>query len=96
MAKGVFDRVEIGTVEREEQLRAGGLDGGAHGSALVAAEVIRHDDVARLEFWDKDLVDIGLEGGAVDRPVERHRRDHSGQAQRADERRRLPGGISGR
>ena len=73
--EGVFDRVEIGTVGREvEQLRAGGLDGGAHGSALVAAEVVHHDDVARLEFRDKDLVDIGLEGGAVDRPVERHRR----------------------
>ena len=42
-----FDRIEVGTVGRqEEELGAGGADGVANGSPLVAAEIVHHDDVA--------------------------------------------------
>jgi hypothetical protein len=40
LGEGVFDRVEIGIAGGQvERLSAGGLDGGAHGSVFVAAEV---------------------------------------------------------
>src|SRR5262245_2867918 len=36
----------------------------------MAAEVVDDDDVARLEGRQQDLLDIGKEGLAVDRPVD--------------------------
>ena len=67
-----------------------GLDCGANGWSPVAAEIIHEDGVAGGEFRDEDLLDIGLEGVAVDGTVEDHRRDHSGDAQAGDEGRGLP------
>jgi hypothetical protein len=40
------------------------------GWPFVAGEVVHHDDVARLELWDQDLLDIELENLAVHRPID--------------------------
>ena len=66
------------------------LDGGAHGASLMAAKVVHDDDVAGPEFVNENLIDIGLESVAVDRPIEDHRCNHSGQAEAGDECRRTP------
>ena len=47
----------------------------ADGWSLVAGEVVHHDHVAGRELGHEHLVDIGLEGVAVDRTVEDHGRD---------------------
>ena len=39
----------------------------------MAVEIVHHDDVAGYKFGDEDLLDIGLEGVAVDWTVENHR-----------------------
>ena len=91
LAKGVLDGVEVGTVGREEQ-QAGacGLDQGAGAGSLVAREVVHHDDVAGAQLEDEHLLDIDLEGIAVDRPGEHEGRDHAAHGQGADKGRRLP------
>jgi hypothetical protein len=67
----LLDGVEVGTVFREEEeLGAGGADGAPHGLSFVAAEIVDDDDIARLERRDEDLLDIGEEAVAVDRPVD--------------------------
>ena len=59
-------------------------------TADVAAEVVHDDDVAGPDLRNEYLIDVGLEGRAVDRPVEHHWRDHAGVAQGSDEGGRLP------
>ena len=44
-------------------------DQAAHRLALVAAEIVHDDDVARTEGGHQELLDIGAKAGAVDRPV---------------------------
>jgi hypothetical protein len=56
----------------------------------VAGEAVHDDGVAGAQLRDEHLGQIGLEGIAVDRPVEDPRRDEAAQGQRADEGRRLP------
>ena len=71
LGEEVLDRVEIGGVwGQEEELGAGGADGTADGLALVASQIIDDDDVARPEGGDENLLDIGEEASAVDRPVD--------------------------
>ncbi|GJD53826.1 hypothetical protein OPKNFCMD_6605 [Methylobacterium crusticola] len=48
---------------------AGRTDRGAGGSALVAAEIVQEEDVARREGRDEDVRDIAAQDGAVDRPI---------------------------
>jgi hypothetical protein len=38
--------------------------------ALVAAEIVRHDNVAISQFWHEDVIDISLERVSVDQPIE--------------------------
>ena len=42
----------------------------ANGAALVAAEVVHEDDVARREGWEENLLDVGAEACAVDRSLD--------------------------
>ncbi len=78
----VLDRIKVGAVGRKmKQLSAGGLS---------AAEIVHPDDIARFQFQDKILIDIGLESRAVDRPVDDHRRNHAGQPKLRGEGRRFP------
>jgi hypothetical protein len=48
----------------------GGADDGANGAALMAAEVIHDDNVARREDGRENLLDISAEACAVDRSVD--------------------------
>ena len=66
--------VEVGTIGRKiEQIGAGRFDGAADCWPLVAAEVVHDDHIARRQLRHEHLVDISLEGIAVDRAVEDHR-----------------------
>lgn len=71
----MFDRVQVWGIGRQvAQLRARCFDCASNVIAFVSAEIVQHDDIARLEGWDEDLVDIGLEPFAVHRAVENHGR----------------------
>ena len=65
LGEELFDGIEVWTVRREEeQPGARGADGAAHGLPLVAAKIIHNHNVARLERWNQELLDIGGEGAA--------------------------------
>jgi hypothetical protein len=75
LGEHLLDRIEIGTVGRqEEKVRADCTDGSAHGMALVATEIVHDDDVAGLERRYEELLDIGFEAFAVDRSIKDARR----------------------
>lgn len=91
LREGVLDGVEVGTVGRQEkESGAGRLDHLAHLRPLVAGQIVHDHDVARPEFGHENLVDIGLEGDAVDRPVEHEGRGDAAAAQSGNEGGRLP------
>lgn len=94
LGEQLLDWIEIGAVGRqEEQPRAGGPDDAAHGSALVGAEIVEHDDVARLQGFDELRFDIEAEGLAVDGPIEHPGCINAIMSQRGDEGHRLPMAI---
>lgn len=91
LREGVLDGVEAGTVGRQEaEGGAGRLDHLAHSRPLVAEEVVHDQYVTRLKFGHEHLADIGLEGDAVDRPVEHEGRGDAAAAQSGDEGGGLP------
>jgi hypothetical protein len=51
---------------------------------------VHDDDIARAQFGHQDFGDIGLEGEAVDRPIDHEGRDEAAQRECADEGRGLP------
>ena len=51
----------------------------------MSAKVVHHDDIAGAQLRDQYGLDIGLEGGPVDRTGDDEGCDHAAQAQRADE-----------
>ena len=57
---------------------------------LVRAEIVHDDDVAGLEGWDKNLIDIELEALAVDRSVDQPWCFDTVVAQRCQEGHGLP------
>ena len=67
----LFDGVEVGEY-RLARTKPGSAspDGAAHRLALVATEIIEDDDVARLQRWGQNLIDIGPEALAVDWTIE--------------------------
>ena len=47
LGEGLFDRVEVGRVGRQEpEMSVGTADGLADGPALVAAEIVEDDEIA--------------------------------------------------
>src|SRR3982074_827183 len=67
----LFDGLEVGGMGRQEQKPlSASSDGAAHCLALVATEIIEDDDVARLQRWSQNLIDIGPEALAVDGTIE--------------------------
>ena len=71
LCEDLLDRIEIGTIGRqEEEMRAGRSQGGAHGLTFVTAEIVEHDDIAWRERRDQDLFDVDAEAVAVDRAIE--------------------------
>ena len=70
LGEGLFDRIEVWTIGRqEEQLCADSANGAAHGFSLVATEIVDDDDIAGSELWNECLFDIGQEAFAIDRSV---------------------------
>ena len=55
---------------QEDQPCARGADRRSDGGSLVRAEIIHDNNVAGLERWHQQLLDIGPEAFAVDRPVD--------------------------
>lgn len=71
LGEHLFDGVQIGGVWRqEEQPDARRFEQIAHTAAFMAAQVIDHDDAARLQFGDQELLDPGGEAVTVDRAIQ--------------------------
>ena len=91
LGEDLLDWIQVGRVFRqEEQLRADGADQPAHAGALMTAEIVHDDDVAGMQSGAKDLLDIGGEGLAVDRAIEKPRRLDPIVPQCGEEGRGLP------
>jgi len=91
LGKDLLDRVEVWAVGRQEQqFSPCRPDGLAHGLALVAAEVVHDHDVAGQERGHEELLDIGGEELAVDRPVEHTWCVDAVMAKRGKEGQRFP------
>jgi hypothetical protein len=86
LGEDLLDGIEIGAIGRQvEKMRADGLDRGAHGGALVGAEIVHDDDVAGGQRWHQELLDLGCEGLAVDRAVDHTRGSDGVVAQGGEE-----------
>lgn len=71
-------------------MSADGTDDVADDLGFVRAEIIHDDDVASFEGWRQNLLDIGLEAFAVDRPVEHEWRGNPVVPERGEEGHGLP------
>jgi transposase InsO family protein len=79
--ESILNRVEVRAVRRQvEELRARRLDQGSHPRPLVARQVVQDHDITRPQLGHENLLDIGLERAAVDRPVEHQGRHHTARA----------------
>jgi hypothetical protein len=86
-----FDRVEVGTVGRKKpQMRAEAFDRGPDRRVLMLGEVIEHHHVARSQRGHQHLFDIGQETRRLDGAIEHGGRAQALEAQRGDDRVRLP------
>lgn len=91
LGKGLLDGIEVRAVGREEeQVRACGPDRAPHVWALVAAQIVHHDDITASERRDQEPPHIGQEAAPIDRSVEHAWRGDRVTAQRSNERQRLP------
>jgi hypothetical protein len=87
LGKDLLDRVVVRAVGRQVlRRRASLLDGGAHASDFMGAQVVHHHDVAGPIFRHQELLDPGPKGGAIEGTVEHQGRAHPPGAQRADKR----------
>jgi len=86
LGEGLFDRVEVRGVGRQEpEPCAGGIDGGAYGLGFMASQIVHDDNVSGLERPGELLFHIGQEARAVDRAVEDARCGEPVASQRRDE-----------
>lgn len=91
LCKRQFDRIEVGTVGGQKaEPRADGFDGRLHLRLLVHREVIEYHHVARAERRHQDLLDVGEEGGVIERAVEDSGGRETLNAERRDHRVGLP------
>src|SRR5713101_7302918 len=91
LCEGLLDRVEVGGVFGQEP--QAGFDSPEHGDdglSLVAAQVVKNDDVAGPQGRDQNLLDIGSEAFAVDRAIEDAGGGKPIEAQRTQESEGLP------
>jgi hypothetical protein len=71
LAGGLLDWIEVWRVGgQEEELGLGGADRCSNGAALMAAEAVHDDNVARRAQQDENLLDISVEARAIDRSVD--------------------------
>lgn len=91
LGKGLFDRIEVGRVWRQEpEPGSGGFEDVTDGLGLVRAEIVHDDDVARPQDRNELLLDISAKALAVDRSVEDARSRELVTAQRTEEGQRTP------
>jgi len=91
LGEHLLDGVEVWAVRRQEQQPcAAAANGGTDCIASVTSEIIHDDYVAGLESRNQELLDIELEGFAIDRPIEHTRRNDPVMAQGGKEGHRLP------
>ena len=89
--EGEFDRIEVGTVRREEsQVRAGLLDRRPDRGLFVHREVVEHDDITRPQGGHQHLFDVGEETRTIEGPIEHGRGAQPLEAERGDHGVRLP------
>jgi hypothetical protein len=94
LGEDLLDRIEIGTVGRqEEELGAGSPDGSSDGFTLVTAEIVEDDDVAWPEGGHEDLLDIGEEALAIDGTIDDAGRGEPVVAQGSEEGERAPAAV---
>ena len=74
----------------EDELGAGRSNGAANRLALMTAEIVHDDDVARLQGWNQHALDIDPEAFAVDRAIDLPWRLDAIVAQSGDEGHGLP------
>ena len=83
LGEGVLDGIEVGTVGREVEEMGG--------SSSISWRTLGPLWPGRLSMIrNEDLLDVGLEGDAIDRAVQDERRDEAAQRQSADKCRRFP------
>ncbi len=87
----LFNGIEVRAVGRKKSQQGSRLlDRGAHRGLFVGGEIVEHNDIARPQRGHQDLLDVGPEGGVVDRPIEHGSGRQGRGAQRRDDGVRLP------
>ena len=80
LGEGVLDRVEVGTVWRQEhKLRTGLFDRIADSGGFVGRQIVHHDDVDLRQGRDQNLLNTGEEHVAVHGAVVDEGRGHARQ-----------------
>ena len=87
----LLNRIEVRRVRRQEpSLCSYGFNGLHHAVRFVTGKIVHHDDVARAEHWNQEVIDESLKDQGVGRPFGDHCRGHALQANRGDHRGRVP------
>ena len=91
LGEGEFNRIEFGTVRRQEADAGARLGNrGLHGGLLVHRQVVEDDHITGAERGDEDLLDVGEKGRLVDRAIKDGGRVEPVPAQRGDDGVGLP------
>ena len=86
LCEDLLDRIEVGRILRQEEApRAAGANGFGDRRALVGAQIVHDNDVAWFQGRRQNLLDIGEETLAVDRPIEHEGRRNLVASQRGEE-----------
>ena len=94
--KRELDRIEVGTVRRQEShVGARALDRGLGLRLFVHGEIIEDDHIPGPQRRDEHLLDVGEEGRIVDGTIEDRRRVPAVPPEGRDPRVRLPNGRTG-
>lgn len=94
LGKRLLDRIQIGAVFRQiPETRARGLKRPPDRWTFVTRQVVHDDNVAGRQRRDQDLLDVGEEAHAIDRPIEDGWCRQARDAQRGEKRRRLPAAV---
>ena len=89
--KQLLDRVQVGRILRQKnEMCAGVANGGSHGFASVAAEIVHNDDIARPERGEENRFDIEQKTLAIDGAIDEPGRIDAIVTERSQERHRVP------
>ena len=86
-----FDRIKVWAGGRQEhRMGTYGAYRARYALDFMATKVVEHDDIARPQCWDQELVDPGVKQHDVDRSIQDQRSDDATAAPAADEGHRVP------